>query len=233
MNRWLAIKQRDPAAADAAPKRNRTWTDAEDQAVLAAGMGKSGTSTDAFWKSACAACPILAERGPVRSCTMLCTSHQMELSAKHYRWASSHRCMQVCGLLHHQQHVCAGHLNFVGRWLAMLTPCHSCALQGPCKQHFLYLKYSKEDASKADASWSEEEDAKLNAALEGRASESELKAALKTEPLLEARGVVNLPLLFCGMSNSLASCCAVIYNAQKHMARLAVNMCSLPAVQSL
>lgn len=72
-NMWHAIKQRDPAAADAAPKHGRTWTDAENQALLAAGKGKSGTCTDAFWESACAACPILAKRGPVRACRMLCT----------------------------------------------------------------------------------------------------------------------------------------------------------------
>ena len=62
----------DQGAVAAAPVRCRIWSAAENEAVLAAGKGKTGTCTDAFWKKACRDCPILRARGPVRCHRLPC-----------------------------------------------------------------------------------------------------------------------------------------------------------------
>lgn len=95
----MELKRCDPAAAAAAPVCRTSWSAVETERLLAAGIGKTGTSTIAFWVKACAACPVLGKRDAVR-CHGLSVNHHavsMGMQSTADGHASMLASMRVCG----------------------------------------------------------------------------------------------------------------------------------------
>lgn len=70
--RWKLLGRTDTTAAAAVHDRARTWSAAENMALLAAAGGRTNANSAAFWEDTCAAHPLLTARGPVRGHMLSC-----------------------------------------------------------------------------------------------------------------------------------------------------------------
>ena len=157
--------------------------------MLAATRGKTGIRNTAFWEKACADCPILRARGPVRHYRVLCilaTAGVQSSTDGHAGAVES-------------SHACGGQISSMcGVW-RLSSSCAEVAygnstlraMQIACNARSQQLRRT-EAAGKANGPWTTEEDDALNAGLEGQTTWSALGPLLESNKSLASRGRASL-----------------------------------------